>query len=88
METRDNARSAEIRPYPRSGALVDVFGQEMRCVVRVGFFEKLADDGRLEKGLVVVLECWYKAAWVEVEERFWFVVGVYFDVLVGDFLLL
>ena len=87
MECRNNARRAEIRPNPRAGALVHVFRQQMRRVVRIGFFQELADDGAFEQGFVLVLECWYQTAGVEVDERFWLVVGVDFDVLVRDFLL-
>ena len=56
-------------------------------MVWIGFFHELADDCAFEKGFVLVLERWYQTAGVEINERFWLVVGVHFDVLVGDFLL-
>jgi hypothetical protein len=55
-------------------------------VVWVSVFEELADDGALVERFGVVLERWDQTARVESQERSGFVVGVYFDVLVGDFL--
>lgn len=55
-------------------------------MIRVGFFEEFTDYRRFEEGFVVVLESWDESAWVKFEERFWFVVWVHFDVLVGYFL--
>lgn len=55
-------------------------------MVRVRLFKELADDCALEQRFVVVLECWDEAAGIEGEEGLGFVVGVDFDVFVGDFL--
>jgi len=35
-----------------------------------------------------VAEGGYQTAWVDVEKEFWFSVDVYFDVFVGEFLVL
>ena len=59
----------------------------MGSVFGVSFFEELADYGGFEEGFGVVLEGGDEAAGVEGEEGLGFVVGVYFDVLVGDLFL-
>ena len=46
----------------------------MGMVVRVSFFEELADDGAFEKGFVRILEGGDEASGVEVDERLRFVV--------------
>ena len=50
-------------------------------------FEKFADDGAFVQRFVGVFQGGDEAAGVEGEERLGLVVGVYFDVLVGDFFL-
>lgn len=48
------------------------------------FFEEFADYRAFVQRFVVVLESWDEAAGVEGQKGLGFVVGVYFDVLVGD----
>lgn len=55
-------------------------------MIGISVFEKLADDGALVQRLVVVLQSRDEAAGVEGEEGSGLVVGVDFDVLVGDVL--
>lgn len=83
----DDSRGAEVRPNASARALVGVGGEKARCVLRIGVFEELADDGALVEGFVVVLQGGHQAARVEGEERGGLVVWVHFDVLVGDLLL-
>lgn len=56
-------------------------------MVRVGFLEELADDGRLEERFVVVLQRRDQAAGVECQEGLRLVVRVHFDILIGNLLL-
>lgn len=58
----------------------------MRVVVAVDVLQELEDDVALVEGLVVVLERGHEPARVELEQRGRLVVGVDFDVLVGDLL--
>jgi hypothetical protein len=53
---RQDSRGNEIGPDAGLGSEVRVGGEEAGLVGRVGFFEELADDGRLVEGLVIVLE--------------------------------
>lgn len=53
-------------------------------VVRKRFFEELTEHRALVQRLLLVLQCWDEAARIEIEQRFWFVVRVYFYVLVLD----
>ena len=82
VETGDYAAGYVVGPYACSGAIVGVFGEEVWCVVWEGFLEELAEYCAFVERLVLILECGYEAAWVQVEERLGLVVGVDFDVLV------
>jgi hypothetical protein len=48
-------------------------------VIGEGFFKEFADDGTLVERLVVILECRNQTTWVELQQRFWFVVRVHLD---------
>lgn len=65
MPRRNNPGRAEIRPNPGARSLVRVRREKARSVVRIGFFEELADDGAFVEGFVVCLESWDEAARVE-----------------------
>lgn len=58
----------------------------MRRMIRIRFFQEFAQHCAFIERLILVLQGRYEAARVEVEEGLGFVVWVYFDVLVGDFL--
>lgn len=87
MPGRNNPARAEVCPDAGAGFLIGVGRQQTRAVVWVSVFEELADDGALVERFGVVLERRDQAAGVEGEKRGGLVVGVDFDVLVGDFLL-
>jgi len=87
MKSGNDPARAEIRPDPRSRFEIRILRQQSRTVVRVGVFQKLADDCAFVERFVVVLECWHQAARVEFQEGVGFVVRVHFNVLVGNFLL-
>ena len=55
-------------------------------MIGVGVFEEFADDGAFVERFGVVFQRWDEAAGVKGEEGGGFVVGVYFNVLVGDLL--
>ena len=77
MEGRDGAAGDEVGPDARACALVRVGGLQPRRVVRVRFFQELAQHGALVQRLVVVLQRRDEAARVQAQQRFGFVVGVY-----------
>jgi len=56
-------------------------------VVRESVFEEFADHCAFVQGFIGVCQGGDEAAGVESEEGLGLVVGVYFDVLIGDFLL-
>ena len=55
-------------------------------MVRVSFFQELADNRRFEERFVIILKCRHKTTRVEVDQGLGLVVWVHFDVLVGDLL--
>jgi hypothetical protein len=48
-------------------------------MVRVGFFEEFAYNGRLVQGFVVVLKGGHKSAGIEVDEGVRFIVWIHLD---------
>lgn len=92
MECRDYPGGHIVDPDPCAGSLVGICGEESWLMVGIGLLEVFEDDGRFVEWLRASAvgragERWNEAARVQSEERLRFVVGVDFDVLVGDLLL-
>ena len=86
VKRRHDPAPEEIDPDAHARALIQVAREQALAVVWVGFFEELENHVAFEERLAVVLEGRDEPARIQLQEGLGLVVGVYFDVLVGDLL--
>jgi hypothetical protein len=88
VESGNYAGADIVGPDARPSSVVWVFGKKVWGMIRKSFFKEFAEHGTFVQRLVLVLKRRYETPWVQVEKRLWFVVGIDFDVLILDALLL
>lgn len=64
VEARNDPARGVVCPNPRPGPVIRIFGQQMRRVMREGFFKELAEHRALVQRLSLVLKCGHETAWV------------------------